>query len=576
MARILITSALPYINGVKHLGNLAGSMLPADVYARYCRAAGHEVLFICATDEHGTPAELAAIEAGQSVADYCAEQHDIQRQVGAGFSLSFDWFGRSSNEPNRRLTQHFADVLEDNGLIDERSSKQVYSVDDKRFLPDRYVEGTCPNCGFEKARGDQCDNCGTLLDPVDLKNPYSSVSGSRNVEIRDTRHLFLLQTKMQDQVRKFVDDRAKDWPHLTTSIAYKWLDEGLIDRSITRDLSWGVPVTRNGKTRPGFDQKVFYVWFDAPIEYIGSTVEWSEANGKPNEWERWWRTDKGADDVTYVEFMGKDNVAFHTVSFPVTILGSKEPWKLVDKLKAFNWLNWYGGKFSTSQKRGVFMDQALELLPSDYWRWYLIANSPESSDTAFTWESFKAGINSDLNDVLGNFVNRITKYTAAKFDGKVPEGGATGEHEAWMAKQLEERLPQLAANYEAMEFRKAAAETRAIWAAGNEYITKAAPWTAYKTSVDAAAVGIRTGLNLVALFGIIAQPIIPETAKKILDALNIPQANRSMDPKKLGAGGYAGLLDALPRGMPISVPPQLFTKIEDAQVAEWSARFGGG
>jgi methionyl-tRNA synthetase len=577
MARILITSALPYINGVKHLGNLAGSMLPADVYARYQRLAGNEVLFICATDEHGTPAELAAAEAGQTVRQYCDEQHEIQKRVGQGFSLSFDWFGRSSNEPNRKLTQHFAEVLEDNGLIEERTSRQVYSIDDKRFLPDRYVEGTCPNCGYEKARGDQCDNCGTLLDPVDLKNPYSSVSGSRNVEIRDTRHLFLLQTKMQDQVRKFVDQRAKDWPHLTTSIAYKWLDEGLIDRSITRDLSWGVPVARGGQPRTGFESKVFYVWFDAPIEYIGSTVEWAEAKGMPNEWERWWRTDKGANDVTYVEFMGKDNVAFHTVSFPVTILGSKEPWKLVDKLKAFNWLNWYGGKFSTSQKRGVFMDQALELLPSDYWRWYLIANSPESSDTAFTWESFKASINSDLNDVLGNFVNRSTKYAASKFDSQVPDGGQPGEHEAWIAKELETRLPQLIAHYEAMEFRKAAAETRAIWAAGNEYVTRAAPWTAYKTSVEQAAVGIRTGLNLVSLFGILAQPIIPAAAKSILDALNIPDIHRGGSFTKIGQGpgGCAALLDALPRTMPISVPPQLFTKIEDAQIAEWKARFGG-
>jgi methionyl-tRNA synthetase len=572
MARILVTSALPYINGVKHLGNLAGSMLPADVYARYCRAAGHEVLFICATDEHGTPAELAAIEAGQTVAEYCAEQHDIQKNVGAGFSLSFDWFGRSSNEPNRRLTQHFADVLEDNGLIDERSSKQVYSVDDKRFLPDRYVEGTCPKCGFEKARGDQCDNCGTLLDPIQLINPYSSVSGSRNVEIRDTRHLYLLQTKMQDQVRAFVDARAKDWPQLTTSIAYKWLDEGLIDRSITRDLSWGVPVMRNGKSRPGFENKVFYVWFDAPIEYIGSTVEWAEATG--GNWERWWRTDKGAADVTYVEFMGKDNVAFHTVSFPVTILGSKEPWKLVDKLKAFNWLNWYGGKFSTSQKRGVFMDKALELLPGDYWRWYLTANAPESSDTAFTWEHFKSTVNSDLNDVLGNFVNRVTKYAAAKFDSKVPEGGEPGEHETWMANELATRLPALIAHYEAMEFRKAAAETRAIWAAGNEYITKAAPWSAYKTSVDQAAVGIRTGLNLVALFGVIGQPIIPDTATKILESLGVPEGNRSLATSKLVAGD--ALLDALPRGMTIAVPPQLFTKIEDAHVVDWTQRFGGG
>jgi methionyl-tRNA synthetase len=573
MARILITSALPYINGVKHLGNLAGSMLPADVYARFQRLQpGNEVLFICATDEHGTPAELAAAEAGQTVQQYCDEQHEIQKRVGAGFSLSFDWFGRSSNKPNKELTQHFGDVLEDKGLIEERTSRQVYSVDDKRFLPDRYVEGTCPVCGFEKARGDQCDNCGSLLDPVDLINPYSSVSGSKNVEIRDTRHLFLLQTKLQDRIRKFVDSRQKDWPQLTSSIAYKWLDEGLQDRSITRDLSWGVPVTRHGKTRPGFEEKVYYVWFDAPVEYIGSTVEWAEATG--GNWERWWRTDKGADDVSYVEFMGKDNVAFHTVSFPVTILGSEEPWKLVDKLKAFNWLTWYGGKFSTSSKRGVFMDAALELLPADYWRWYLTAYAPEGSDSPFTWEAFQASINSDLANVLGNFVNRITKYAESKFGGVVPDGGEWSADEDWIVNELKTRLPQLIVHYDGMEFRKAAAETRAIWAAGNEYLTKAAPWTKFKTSAEAAAVGTRVGLNLAVLFGIIAQPIIPTAAKSILDALNIPEANRTMG---FGASSdYAKLLDALPRGMAITPPPVLFAKVEDTQVAEWTARFGGG
>ena len=575
MARILITSALPYINGVKHLGNLTGSMLPADVYARFCRAAGHEVLFICATDEHGTPAELAAIEAGQSVADYCAAQHELQKAAGAGFSLSFDWFGRSSNPPNRELTQHFCEALEAKGLIEERTSRQVYDIDASRFLPDRYVEGVCPRCSYEKARGDQCDGCGALLDPVDLINPYSSVSGSRNVDIRDTRHLYLLQSRLQDEVRAFVDARAADWPHLTTSIAYKWLDEGLIDRSITRDLSWGVPVTQNGRPRPGFENKVFYVWFDAPIEYIGATIEWSKANGEA-DWRRWWRTDQGAHDVTYVQFMGKDNVAFHTVSFPVTILGSGEPWKLVDRLKAFNWLNWYGGKFSTSQKRGVFMDKALELLPGDYWRWYLIANSPESADAAFTWEHFRSTINSDLNDVLGNFVNRVTKYAASKFGAAVPDGGEPGEHERWIAGELAVRLPALVGHYEAMEFRKAAAETRAIWAAGNEYITRAAPWTAYKTSPDQAAVGIRTGLNLAALFGLIAQPIIPETAKAILSAIGMPEDRRTLDLRRLAPEGYADLLDLLPRNRSISTPPQLFSKIDDSQIADWSERFGGG
>ena len=571
--RILITSALPYINGIKHLGNLAGSMLPADVYARVMRLQGHDVTYICATDEHGTPAELAAQAMQIPVQKYCDEQYAIQRKAGEGFNLSFDWFGRSSRPANHALTQHFAQALEAQGLIEERTSKQVYSVDDGRFLPDRYVEGTCPHCGFEKARGDQCDNCGRLLDPVDLIAPYSSVSGSKNIEIRDTNHLYLLQEKSQDAIRQWVNTKGANWPSLAVSIANKWLDEGLIARAITRDLSWGVKVVgADGTVRPGYEDKVFYVWFDAPIGYIAATQEWAEATG--NDWEALWRTDKGADETEYVQFMGKDNVAFHTVSFPVTLLGSGEPWKTVDKLKAFNWVTWYGGKFSTSNKRGVFMDQALDLLPADYWRWYLIANSPEGSDAAFTWEGFQAAVNSDLANVLGNFVNRITKYAASKFDGKVPETCEPGEAEAWMVAELAERLPRLIGYYEDMEFRKAAAETRAIWAAGNEYLTKAEPWVKYKSDVDAAAVGVRAGLNLAALFGILALPIIPETGEKILDALGIPEANRTM---KFGTGAdYAALLDAMPRGHAITPPDVLFQKIEDEQVAAWTEQFGGG
>jgi len=242
MSTILITSALPYINGVKHLGNLAGSMLPADVYARAMRLLGHEVLYICATDEHGTPAELAAAEAGLSVAEYCDQMHTAQAEAGANFKLTYDYFGRSSSESTRRLTQEFALALEANGFLEERTSQQVYSVADGRYLPDRYVEGTCPNCGFESARGDQCDNCGKLLDPVDLINPYSAVSGSHDVEIRDTNHLYLKQSDMSDRLREWVETHRADWPALTTSIAMKWLDEGLRDRAITRDLEWGIPV----------------------------------------------------------------------------------------------------------------------------------------------------------------------------------------------------------------------------------------------------------------------------------------------------------------------------------------------
>jgi methionyl-tRNA synthetase len=523
------------------------------------------VLYICATDEHGTPAELAAAAAGQDVRAYCDEQHEIQKAAGEAFGLSYDWFGRSSNAPNHRLTQHFADVLEKNGLIEERVDRMVYSVDDARFLPDRYVEGTCPHCAHVGARGDQCDNCGRLLDPVDLIDPYSAVSGSRNLEVRDTRHLYLLQTKLERRIRDWIGTKT-DWQTLARSIALKHLDEGLIDRGITRDLKWGVPVVGpDGGPRQGMEGKVFYVWFDAPIEYIGATEEWANATGRT--WRDWWRTDEGADDVRYVQFMGKDNVAFHTVSFPATILGSGEPWKTVDTLKAFNWLNWYGGKFSTSQKRGVFMDQALELLPPDYWRWHLTAYGPEGSDAAFTWEQFQSTINKDLADVLGNFVNRIVKFAESKFGGVVPDGGEPGPLEAKLEADLAAGVAEATAAFEAMEFRKACQALRAVWVLGNEYLQEAAPWTAFKTDVDRAAVGVRTGLNLVALFARLAAPVMPFSAEKIgvavgADDLSWPAPGKS-------------LLDILPRGQAVAAAGVLFTKIEDVQVAEWSERFGG-
>jgi methionyl-tRNA synthetase len=567
--RILITSALPYINGVKHLGNLAGSMLPADVYARFQRARGAEVLCLCATDEHGTPAELAAAAAGQDVRTYCDEQHAIQREIGERFGLSWDWFGRSSSDQNRRLTQHFAAVLEANGLIEERTDRMVYSVTDARFLPDRYVEGRCPRCGYDRARGDQCDNCGSLLDPVDLIEPRSAISGTTDIEVRDTRHLYLLQTRMQDRIRAWVESKT-EWQPLARSIALKHLDEGLIDRGITRDLSWGVPVCADGVERPGFETKVFYVWFDAPIEYIACAAEWAEGRGGDEaEWRRWWRLDEGAEEVRYVQFMGKDNVAFHSVSFPVTLLGSEEPWKTVDVLKAFNWLNWYGGKFSTSQQRGVFMDAALELLPADCWRWHLLANAPEGSDSAFTWEQFQGVVNKDLADVFGNFVNRILKFTETRFEGVVPEGGEPGERERKLYADIGAGLAELTAQMEAMEFRKSAQALRALWVLGNEYLTEAAPWTAMKTDRERAAVIVRTGLNLVALFAVVSRPFIPFTAEIVAGGVG-EDVNA---PWPSDDGGAA--LSLLEPGRRVQAPPVLFRKVEDAQVAEWTARFGG-
>jgi methionyl-tRNA synthetase len=567
MARHLITSAIPYINGIKHLGNLVGSQLPADLFARYQRGRGNEVLFLCATDEHGTPAELAAAKAGKPVAEYCAEMWQVQSDIAEGFGLSFDHFGRSSSKANHRLTQHFAKKLDEAGLIREVSETQMYSKADGRFLPDRYIEGTCPNCGFDSARGDQCDNCTKQLDPVDLLNPHSTISGSTDLEMRETKHLYLCQSKMKDQLEEWIDT-SEGWPVLTTSIAKKWLNDGdgLQDRGITRDLDWGIPVQRGDEPWPGMEGKVFYVWFDAPIEYIACGQEWVEA-GKGDDWERWWRTDKGADDVTYTQFMGKDNVPFHTLSFPATILGSGQPWKLVDYIKSFNYLNYDGGQFSTSRGRGVFMDQALQILPADYWRWWLLSHAPETSDSEFTWESFQSGVNKDLADVLGNFVSRVTKFCRSKFGEEVPAGGEMGAEEKALIEELTRRVRTYETNMDAIEVRKAATELRAIWAAGNEYLQAAAPWATFKEDPDKAAMQIRLALNLIRLYAILSAPFIPEAADKLLKAMQTQDATWPDD--------VAAALSALPAGHGFTVPENLFSKITDEQRDDWQARFAG-
>ncbi|EGX60841.1 methionyl-tRNA synthetase [Streptomyces zinciresistens K42] len=568
MARHLITSALPYINGIKHLGNMVGSMLPADVYARYLRQRGHDVLYICATDEHGTPAELAAKERGLPVAEFCAQAHDAQKAVYDGFALAFDYFGRSSSPQNVEITQHFARKLQENGFIEERAIRQVYSPTDGRFLPDRYVEGTCPHCGYDKARGDQCENCTRVLDPTDLIEPRSAISGSTDLEVRETKHLFLLQSKLQSEVMEWVARHDGVWPHLASSIAHKWLTEGLHDRAITRDLDWGVPVPADTWPELAAEGKVFYVWFDAPIEYLGATKEWSDLDPENRDWKSWWY--EVDDQVRYTQFMAKDNVPFHTVMFPATELGIREPWKKVDFVKAFNWLTYYGGKFSTSQKRGVFTDQALEILPADYWRYFLIANAPESDDSSFTWEHFTATVNKDLADTLGNFVNRVLSFSKKRFGEEVPAGGRPGEAETRLGEQIAELLAEYEAQMEALQFRKAAAALRALWSAGNSYLEEKAPWLEIKTDKDGAALTLRTAMNLIHLYAVVSEPFVPSVSAAMRRAFALDG-----DTATWVTPDEARSLTAVPAGTPFTVPPVLFAKLTDDDLEAYKERFGG-
>ena len=569
MARILITSAIPYINGIKHLGNLVGSQLPADLYARYNRLRGNEVMFICATDEHGTPAELAAAKVNKPIEQFCAEMYKIQKKLSDGFNLSFDHFGRSSSDENKKLTQYFAGQLNKNGLIKEVNEKQIFSKMDKRFLPDRYIEGTCPACNYENARGDQCENCTKQLNPTDLLEPRSAISGSKDLEIRETTHLYLQQSKLKNDLDKWIKSK-KDWPILTTSIAQKWLHdgEGLQDRGITRDLDWGVPVKNGEEDWPGMEKKVFYVWFDAPIEYIAATAELTNSQNLGNEaWERWWRTDKGADDVYYVQFMGKDNVPFHTLSFPSTLMGSGEPWKLVDYIKSFNYLNYDGGQFSTSQGRGIFMDQALDILPSDYWRWWLLTHVPENSDSEFTWDNFQLSINKDLADVLGNFVSRVTKFCRSKFGEEVPETSGFRNIELELIDELQARINKYQTFLETLEIRKASSELRKIWVLGNEYLQKTEPWAIYKFEPKTSGMIINLSINLIRLYAILSEPFIPDTSQKIMLAVNSEDWS--------WPNSVENALQVLPPKHSFNVPDVLFNKITDDERDIMQKKFSG-
>jgi methionyl-tRNA synthetase len=551
----LITSALPYINGTKHLGNLAGSLLPADIHARFLRQSGEDVAFICATDEHGTPAELGAAAEGLAVREYCDRQHRLQADLYGRLDLSFDHFGRTSSATNRRLTQEVFLALDAAGFIEEREVDQVWSPADGRFLPDRYVEGTCPHCGGE-ARGDQCDACSTTLDPTELLDARSAISGATGLEVRASRHLFLRQSALATEIGEWLDSR-RGWPPQVLGIARGWLAQDLTDRCITRDLEWGVPVPR-----PGFEGKVFYVWFDAPIGYIAATTEWCSSTGR--DVDRWWSSDAS---VRHVQFLAKDNVPFHAITFPASIIGSRLPLHTADVVKGVNWLLHEGGKFSTSRRRGVFLDQALGIAGVDQWRWWLAANCPESADTDFTFRRFADGVNADLADKLGNLVSRVLGLVAGKCGGVVPHG-EPGPAEFALRSSLGACLEALEASHRAIDVRRSADVVRGIWDLANGYVAAQAPWTLLRTDPDRAATVLREAVGLIRVSAVAVHPFAPRLCASILALIGedgVPAW--TTDP--------AAAL-AVRDGVRVDRPAPLVPKLDDAWVAEQTARFSGG
>ncbi len=559
MKKYLITSALPYINGIKHLGNLVGSLLPADIYARYLRQRGEEVLSICGTDDHGAPAEIAAQEAGLPVAEYCQGMYETQKSIYAKFNLAFDHFGKTSTAANKSLTQEMFKHLEQNGYIIEKTIEQYYSVSDKRFLADRHITGTCPKCNYAMARGDQCDGCGALLDPTELINPRSTINPQDSLELRQTKHLFLDLPKLQAKVKQWTDT-LQNPSKVVSGIIRKWLEEGLEQRCITRDLDWGISVPK-----AGYEDKVFYVWFDAPNGYISITMDWAAQSGNPEAWQEWWQQ---PEQVHYTQFMAKDNVPFHAVMWPAMLLGTEQNWKMVDYIKGFNWLNYAGGKFSTSQKRGVFTDVALELFPADYWRYYLMANVPESSDADFSFRDFAGVINKDLADSLGNFTSRVLTLVEKYFESKVPDHNPTTV-DPELSQKTTELCLQLNQAHSELRYREVINTMRQLWALGNEYITKQQPWSVIKRDPAQAGHILSNCLHLLRIYAITAWPIIPATAEQIV-ALVSPDIN----PSKIAISTVADF-NCLLVGCPVAGKISLFNKIEDTTVLDLEARFGG-
>ncbi|MBQ8464758.1 MAG: methionine--tRNA ligase [Alphaproteobacteria bacterium] len=563
MSRILITSALPYVNGIPHLGHMVGCLLPSDVYARYQRMLGNEVLYICGTDEHGTPSEVGAAKENLPVEDYCTKYHNRHKDVYHKFNLSFDFFGRTSTPQNEEIVNHIFAQLDKNGFIEEKIIKQVFSIDDNRFLPDRYITGTCPHCGYDKARGDQCENCTRVLEPTELINPRSTISGSTNLEVRETKHLFLNLPKLESELAEWVKTKEPYWPDVAYSIAQKWLKEGLQERCITRDLKWGFPVPR-----AGYEDKVFYVWFDAPIGYIGISKQWADEKPQERDWKSWWLDAK---DVYYVQFMGKDNVPFHSISFPATLLGTRENWTKVDYLKGMSYLTFEGGKFSKSEHRGIFAEDAIEEFPADYWRYWLMSNAPEASDSSFSFDGFAGVVNKDLNGVLGNFVSRVLKMTASKIGSEVPASGEMTAQEQELITTLQEKVDNYLKYLKDMEFRKALNELRAIWVDGNNYISATEPWTVIKENPDRAAAILRVCINLIRIFAILCAPIMPDTSTAILAKLG--RADENISLKEFSV---AKEIEALQPGQKFEVGEALFERITPEKVEDLKVKYGSG
>ena len=502
MKKRLITSALPYVNNVPHLGNLT-QVLSADVFARFCRLRGYETLYICGTDEYGTASETRALQEGVSPRELCDKYHEIHKEIYKWFNIDFDYFGRTSTEKQTEIVQHIFNEVDKNGYITEKEMSQLYCPHCKRFLADRFVTGECPHCHSEGAKGDQCDKCGKLLNPTELINPKCSVC-STEPELRKTKNLFLNLPKALPLLNAWIEKASKEgfWAKNAVQITSSWIRDGLQERCITRDLKWGIPVPK-----PGFEDKVFYVWFDAPIGYISITANYTD------DWKRWWQS---PEDTELFQFIGKDNIPFHTVIFPSSLLATGEKWTMLYHMSSTEYLNYEGGKFSKSQGIGIFGNDVESTgIKADVWRFYMFYNRPESSDFTFSWKDFMDRVNKDLIGNLSNLVNRTLSFISRFYEGKI-ENPVYDEDLVAVIKKKEEEITDL---LEHAEERDAIRAIFALSDLGNKTFQESEPWKKRTENPEEAVRVLSTLYQLISDIAVMISPYLPETGKKILSFL---------------------------------------------------------
>ena len=540
--RTLVTTALPYANGPVHIGHLAGVYVPADIYVRYLRLKGREVLFIGGSDEHGVPITIKAKKEGVTPQDIVDRYHKIIKDSFEEFGISFDIYSRTSSKIHYKTASEFFKTLYDKGAFIEKTSEQYYDEEAKQFLADRYITGTCPHCKNPNAYGDQCEACGTSLSPLDLIDPKSTISGSKPV-LRETKHWYLPLDKHEQWLKQWILENHKEWKTNVYGQCKSWLDMGLQPRAVSRDLDWGVPVPVEGA-----EGKVLYVWFDAPIGYISNTKELL-----PNDWEKWWKDES----TRMIHFIGKDNIVFHCIVFPA-MLKAEGSYILPDNVPANEFLNLEGDKISTSRNWAVWLHEYLKDFPGkqDVLRYVLTANAPETKDNDFTWLDFQTKNNSELVAIFGNLINRAVVLTGKYFEGKVPAIGELTDYDRATIEEFKEIKANLETNLEQFKFREAVKEAMNLARIGNKYLADTEPWKLAKTDMQRTATILHLALQIATNLSIAFEPFLPFSAKKLRNMLSINEFNWDM----------LGSIDILKEGTELGKAELLFDKIEDAEI----------